>query len=211
VTAVGQVKFHDNAALKYHDLPFTMPIPLNELEATRQPTKNWQRVRLPTPMRANQLARLFDDPGTERTKVRHMLEPILEEEEAGCPDLVPDDAPETPTTVILDPTEFVFSGCDVVSDQIADFDAKAPLRHANRVVGHLSTEDTGPTIQVLLEHVAGTALIDTGAMVSLISEAFWLRLDSPRLTLPKYGLVTANNEPIETRAAPVPYFRRAYP
>ncbi|ETV65427.1 hypothetical protein H257_17850 [Aphanomyces astaci] len=70
---------------------------------------------------------------------------------------------------------------------------------SNNPLEPLDVETTylgAPTVRI---QTADTlALVDTGASVTVISEAFWNELGSPPLQKPAYGLVSASNTPIRT-------------
>ncbi|RHY18834.1 hypothetical protein DYB36_010356, partial [Aphanomyces astaci] len=65
-------------------------------------------------------------------------------------------------------------------------------------VCQVGSNPNAPLVQVRIQTADTLALVDTGASVTVISEAFWNELGSPPLQKPAYGLVSASNTPIRT-------------
>ncbi|RHY85704.1 hypothetical protein DYB37_013712, partial [Aphanomyces astaci] len=188
------VKVH--GAVQYHltDDQASFTLQLRDLELTRLPSAIW-RIRRRT-----------------LSSRHHYLDLAL-----GCHHIesalaTPDGRPQTPeslspgvvdsnnpldveTTCLRAPTaELPF--LDLNDDELLSM--VAPFPRPDQRVCQVGSNPNVPLVQVRIQTSDTFALVDTGASVTVISEAFWNDLGSPPLQNPAYGLVSASNTPIRT-------------
>ncbi|RQM30748.1 hypothetical protein B5M09_013083, partial [Aphanomyces astaci] len=181
------VKVH--GAVLYHltDDRASFTLPLRDLKLTRLPSAIW-RIRRRT-----------------LSSRRHYLDLALGGHHIESTLATPDGRSQTPESLspgavdsnnpLESPTvELPFLGLN--DDELLSMVAPSP--RPDQKVCQVGSNPNAPLVQVRIQTADKLALVDTGASVTVISEAFWNKLGSPPLQKPAYGLVSASNTPIRT-------------
>ncbi|RHY16103.1 hypothetical protein DYB25_008482, partial [Aphanomyces astaci] len=191
------VKVH--GAVQYHltDDRASFALPLRDLELTRLPSAIWRIRRRTLSSRRHYL---------DLALGCHHIESILatadgrsQTPESLSPGVVDSNNPLEPldveTTYLGAPTvELPFLGLN--DDELLSM--VAPFPRPDQRVCQVGSNPNAPLVQVRIQTSDTLALVDTGASVTVISEAFWNDLGSPPLQKSVYGLVSTSNTPIRT-------------
>ncbi|RQM21637.1 hypothetical protein B5M09_009610 [Aphanomyces astaci] len=195
-----RVKFAGVASFTFLDLDTTARIPIIDLEATRLPASIWRTRRRTLRVRHNYLS-LDLDPyqqasaarirrlRLQRAELRRTSKNTAEEsilakrEDANTIDSAPYDLP------------FASEDLDAFLEAVPGRqDAVLPKPNAT-MAGVVSSAEA-PIIPVCVDGRSTTALVDTGASVTVISQDLWTNIGSPELRRPRTGLVSAENTPM---------------
>ncbi|RHY10350.1 hypothetical protein DYB36_012005, partial [Aphanomyces astaci] len=213
-----RVNFYGRAEYRFDLLGFTASIPLVDLESTRRPDEVWRlnwhcfaprrallelaagHIVLPaegTPLRPRELAR------TPRLLVGSVAADYVQL--IGKAEVFHSD-PFCDTEPVYEPS---------TEDEVARSHRNAwrndstyqrdlytvtsvARAHPSRLICHLSNDNAVPLTVVSVNGSKMSALIDTGASVSLLSERCWLSLGAPALWSRKSGLVSVENRSLAT-------------
>ncbi|ETV66272.1 hypothetical protein H257_17241 [Aphanomyces astaci] len=181
------VKVH--GAVQYHltDDRASFTLPLRDLELTRLPSAIWRICRRTLSSRRHYLDLALGGHHIESTLATP--DGRSQTPESLSPGAVDSNNPlESPTV------ELPFLG--LKDDELLSMVAPSP--RPDQKVCQVGSNPNAPLVQVRIQTADTLALVDTGASVTVISEAFWNELGSPPLQKPVYGLVSASNTPIRT-------------
>ncbi|RHZ09735.1 hypothetical protein DYB31_015695, partial [Aphanomyces astaci] len=181
------VKVH--GAVQYHliDDRASFTLPLRDLELTRLPSAIWRIRRKTLSSRRHYLDLALGGHHIESN-------PASPDGRSQTPESLPPGAVDSNDPVEAPTVELPFLGLN--DDELLSM--VAPFPRPDQKVCQVGSNPNAPLVQVRIQTADTLALVDTGASVTVISEAFWNELGSPPLQKPAYGLVSASNTPIRT-------------
>ncbi|ETV64603.1 hypothetical protein H257_18525 [Aphanomyces astaci] len=196
------VKVH--GAVQYHltDDQASFALPLRDLELTRLPSAIWRIRRRTLSSRHHYLDLALGCHHIESALATPDGRP--QTPKSLSPGVVDSNNPHNPVEVEPLDVETSYLGAPTVELPFLDLNddellsMAAPFPRPDQRVCQVGSNPNAPLVQVRIQTADTLALVDTGASVTVISEAFWNELGGPPLQKPAYGLVSASNTPIRT-------------
>ncbi|KAH9089209.1 hypothetical protein Ae201684P_001414 [Aphanomyces euteiches] len=199
------VRFKDKAEYRYDRLQEAVSIHLSDLKGTRLSGKLWRRIRGATPAHRTLISRILK---SSPSSPDPDLEPVPSNPTPTVTD--PDqarDASEALVATLLDelpsdPTSLSSLGGDRAPPRPHPPDGRDlftnPSNFPARLLCAIGPLNQAPTVAVTINGVPVSALIDTGAIISVISEECWVRAGSPTLWKSRTNMISVQGQSLQT-------------